>query len=126
AWDLALNRKPDLGVLADPSAALVALAAEVGEGDGTGARARWAEWLAELKGPDAAREREIDEQAAEETDHVNPLFLCREIDRALSPDSVLVADGGDFVATASYTVSPRTPLSWLDPGVFGTLGVGAA
>jgi acetolactate synthase-like protein len=35
-----------------------------------------------------------------------------------------VADGGDFVATAAYTVSPRQPLSWLDPGVFGTLGVG--
>jgi thiamine pyrophosphate-dependent acetolactate synthase large subunit-like protein len=29
------------------------------------------------------------------------------------------------VATASYVVRPRAPLSWLDPGVFGTLGVGA-
>ncbi|HET8796769.1 MAG TPA: thiamine pyrophosphate-dependent enzyme, partial [Thermoanaerobaculia bacterium] len=34
-------------------------------------------------------------------------------------------DGGDFVSTASYIVRPRAPLSWLDPGVFGTLGVGA-
>ncbi|MDX1520472.1 MAG: thiamine pyrophosphate-dependent enzyme, partial [Anaerolineae bacterium] len=31
----------------------------------------------------------------------------------------------DFVATASYITRPRSPLSWLDPGVFGTLGVGA-
>jgi thiamine pyrophosphate-dependent acetolactate synthase large subunit-like protein len=38
---------------------------------------------------------------------------------------VIVADGGDFVSTASYVVRPRGPLSWLDPGVFGTLGVGA-
>ena len=37
----------------------------------------------------------------------------------------MVADGGDFVATASYILHPRAPLSWLDPGVFGTLGVGA-
>jgi len=37
----------------------------------------------------------------------------------------MVADGGDFVATASYIVRPRAPLSWLDPGAFGTLGVGA-
>jgi acetolactate synthase-1/2/3 large subunit len=37
---------------------------------------------------------------------------------------VLVVDGGDFVATAAYIVRPRRPLSWLDPGVFGTLGVG--
>ena len=36
-----------------------------------------------------------------------------------------MADGGDFVATASYIVRPRGPLSWLDPGAFGTLGVGA-
>jgi thiamine pyrophosphate-dependent acetolactate synthase large subunit-like protein len=36
-----------------------------------------------------------------------------------------VADGGDFVATSAYTLRPRAPLSWLDPGVFGTLGVGA-
>ena len=35
-----------------------------------------------------------------------------------------MADGGDFVATAAYTLKPRAPLSWLDPGVFGTLGVG--
>ena len=56
---------------------------------------------------------------------LNPLALCRSIDGALDDDSVLVGDGGDFVATASYTVRPRGPLSWLDPGVFGTLGVGA-
>ncbi|MFM2419599.1 MAG: hypothetical protein RL385_4322 [Pseudomonadota bacterium] len=43
----------------------------------------------------------------------------------LDDDSVLVVDGGDFVATASYITAPRAPLSWLDPGVFGTLGVGA-
>jgi thiamine pyrophosphate-dependent acetolactate synthase large subunit-like protein len=56
---------------------------------------------------------------------VDPLDLCRRIEATLPNDSVLVADGGDFVATASYIVRPRGPLSWLDPGVFGTLGVGA-
>ena len=29
------------------------------------------------------------------------------------------------MATASYVLHPRSPLSWLDPGAFGTLGVGA-
>lgn len=42
----------------------------------------------------------------------------------MADDSVLIVDGGDFVATGSYIVRPRRPLSWLDPGVFGTLGVG--
>jgi acetolactate synthase-like protein len=43
----------------------------------------------------------------------------------LSENSILIGDGGDFVATAAYTMSPRGPLRWLDPGPFGTLGVGA-
>ena len=42
----------------------------------------------------------------------------------MDKDSVMVVDGGDFVATAAYICRPRSPLSWLDPGVFGTLGVG--
>jgi thiamine pyrophosphate-dependent acetolactate synthase large subunit-like protein len=53
------------------------------------------------------------------------IAFFRELDREAAQDAVMVADGGDFVATASYIVHPRTPLSWLDPGVFGTLGVGA-
>ena len=52
---------------------------------------------------------------------VHPLYLCSEINKALDDDSVIVADGGDFIGTASYTVLPRRPLSWLDPGAFGTL-----
>ncbi len=47
------------------------------------------------------------------------------MDQALGDDAILVADGGDFVATASYILRPRAPLAWLDPGAFGTLGVGA-
>ena len=40
-------------------------------------------------------------------------------------NATFVADGGDFVATASYVLRPRGARRWLDPGVFGTLGVGA-
>jgi acetolactate synthase-1/2/3 large subunit len=50
------------------------------------------------------------------------LFL--QVEGLMADDSVLVVDGGDFVATAAYIVRPRRPLAWLDPGVFGTLGVG--
>ena len=60
-----------------------------------------------------------------DAEYVNPVSLCRHIDAALPDDSIIVADGGDFVGTASYIVKPRGPLSWLDPGVFGTLGCGA-
>jgi thiamine pyrophosphate-dependent acetolactate synthase large subunit-like protein len=46
------------------------------------------------------------------------------LNKRLDDRAVLVADGGDFVGTGAYTLHARTPLSWLDPGAFGTLGVG--
>ncbi|MEL7060628.1 MAG: thiamine pyrophosphate-binding protein [Acidobacteriota bacterium] len=122
AVDLTKNRKPDLGILADPGATLVALA-ERFRTAGRRARSR-ARWVETLRARDAAREADIARRAEVRGEHVNPLHLCREIDALLDDDSVLVADGGDFVATASYTIRPRGPLRWLDPGVFGTLGVG--
>ncbi len=51
--------------------------------------------------------------------------LFQQLNTIISDDAIIIADGGDFVATASYIVKPPKPLSWLDPGVFGTLGVGA-
>ncbi len=120
ARELRKNRRPDIGVQADAGGFLCALAEHAG-----GANRERNAWLAELRARDAAREAEIDALAAAASDRVNPLRLFQELDRALDEDSVLVADGGDFVATASYTLRPRRPLSWLDPGVFGTLGVGA-
>jgi acetolactate synthase-like protein len=54
----------------------------------------------------------------------NPLALVQHLDDILPEKSILIGDGGDFIATASYIVRPRGPLCWLDPGAFGTLGVG--
>jgi acetolactate synthase-1/2/3 large subunit len=83
------------------------------------------EWIERLRLRDAAREAEIKEQSGKTGSLINPLALLTELEKGLSENSVLVADGGDFVATAAYILKPRSPLSWLDPGAFGTLGVGA-
>ncbi len=117
--DLTKNRRPDIGILADPGAFLRQLAAHHVGGE------RWAPWLAQLQARDRERNAEIAVQAQAPSAAINPLHLCREINAALGPDSIIVADGGDFVATASYIVQPPGPLTWLDPGPFGTLGVGA-
>jgi len=117
--ELRLNRRPDDGLLADPGLCVRDLAEAV-----DGAQPHRGEWFAELTSRDAAREADITARAAVSGQGVNPLRLCREIDAVLEDDSVLVADGGDFVGTASYMVRPRGPLRWLDPGAFGTLGVG--
>ena len=111
---------PTLAIAGAPELALAGIAAAVGPGP------RWQPWLAALRARDAARDGEIARDAAGPGDGgLNPLALCTAVDAALATDSVIVADGGDFVATASYVLRPRAPLGWLDPGVFGTLGVGA-
>jgi acetolactate synthase-like protein len=117
--DLYKNRTPDIALLADPHLSLVALSTDI---EPKGPRETW---LGKLKARDEAREQEIEKTSTEQSDKTNPVNACRAIERHLSDNSILIGDGGDFVATASYVLRPRGPLSWLDPGVFGTLGVGA-
>ncbi len=118
--DLRKNRRPDVGILGDATLAVTGIA------DALPADShRWAAWRAQIRERDAARDAEIADEAGALTDGVNPVRLCREIANVLPAGAVLVGDGGDIVATASYVLRPDSPLHWLDPGVFGTLGVGA-
>jgi acetolactate synthase-1/2/3 large subunit len=119
--ELKKNRRPNLAVLGAPELFLRALARGL-----DGPLPGWRGWRETLRSREAEREQSIRAQAGEKTTNgLNPLGVCRGIDSALAADSVVVADGGDFVSTASYILRPRGPLSWLDPGPFGTLGVGA-
>lgn len=113
-----LNRTPQIAAIGDVGEALRALAQAP-------AQKTWGEWLAQLRKRDDERDAGIAQEAAAAGEFVNPIALLRALDAALGNDAVLVADGGDFVATASYVLRPRSPLGWLDPGAFGTLGVGA-
>ncbi|TVQ88978.1 MAG: thiamine pyrophosphate-binding protein [Deltaproteobacteria bacterium] len=115
---LTRNRRPSLAVHADPGRSLQALAQASPDSS------RWSGWLEALRSRDDARDEEIAAKAREDNGYINPLDLAIQIEERLADDSVLVVDGGDFVASCSYVVKPRRPLSWLDPGVFGTLGVG--
>lgn len=118
ATDLKKNRKPDIGLEMHPGDFLQQLANTVGSVPKSD------EWFATLQEREDARDNEILGQAKEESELVNPLDLFVKMEEKMADDAVLVVDGGDFVATASYILRPRAPLSWLDPGVFGTLGVG--
>ena len=113
------NRRPEIPVHMHPGEFLRELADTAGGGLGP-----WSEWYDTLRARELQRDEEIAEQADAPTDLVNPLLLFQRIEDKMADDAVLVVDGGDFVGTASYILRPRQPLSWLDPGVFGTLGVG--
>ena len=123
AKDARLNRRPDIAAIGDAGLFLRSLARAL-HGKGA-ADSRWASWTGQLRARDAEREAEIDRQAQARGEFVNPIALLRALEHEAGDNALLVADGGDFVATAAYVLRPRTPLSWLDPGAFGTLGVGA-
>jgi len=119
--EIAKNRRPALAAPGAPELFLRGLARVA-----SSPRREWTTWLDTLRARDAARDAEITAQAeVDAPGGINPLRVCRALETALIEDSVIVADGGDFVSTASYVLRPRRPLSWLDPGPFGTLGVGA-
>lgn len=116
--DMSLNRKPSLGVLGHPGGFLRRLSERVRPAG------CWGDWHEHLMVRERARDAEIKDIARKETDQINSVDLCEQINSVLKEDSIIIGDGGDFVATASYIVRPRGPLSWLDPGPFGTLGAG--
>ena len=89
-----------------------------------GLPARFAEWKARV----SARERDArDTLVAEGTTDQVPVSHYRwaaEIAAAVTPDTIVVGDGGDVVGCASKFVPVASPGRWLDPGPFGCLGVG--
>jgi acetolactate synthase-like protein len=120
AHELRKNRRPDVAVRMHAGEFLQALAAS------SPPAPKRELWFSELRKRESARDAEIKGQgdAAAAPGMVNPLRFFLRLEEKMADDAVLVVDGGDFVATASYVLRPRKPLSWLDPGVFGTLGVG--
>jgi len=116
--DLHLNRKPKRGILEDPGLYLINLSKTYQQNG-------WESWHDILLDRDQQRNDEISHQAEEKTEFINPLKICMAINRHIETGDIIVADGGDFVATASYIIQPHTLSGWLDAGVFGTLGVGA-
>ena len=112
------NRKPTHGILTHPGRFLVKLSRAVGT------RRNLGPWFETLRAREEARDADIAGRANDQGPLVDPVHLFQRIEEKIDDDSVLIVDGGDFVATGAYIVRPRRPLSWLDPGVFGTLGVG--
>jgi len=118
AGALKKNRRPTIPVQTHPGHFLVQLAQE---SSGPGA---WGPWFDTLRAREEARDAEIAAKATTDGPMVDPVYLFQRIEEKVADDSIFIVDGGDFVATGSYILRPRGPLCWLDPGVFGTLGVG--
>lgn len=119
-----LLRKRNEQILGDPCSFILKLAKLIEKGQ----KNYWAPWYDFLKNVHNKREIEINKIANEAKklkQFIHPIRACLALEQTIDHDSYMIADGGDFVGTAVYILKPRRPLRWLDPGVFGTLGVGA-
>lgn len=124
ARNVGRNRAVDLALHADARSLLAALAGAV-EADGF-PPARLAGWTAELRRVEQERrERQLAWEERADGGPVNHFRLARAIADVVDDDTIVVGDGGDCVTMAAKVIQPRAPGRWLDPGPFGTLGVGA-
>ncbi len=117
--ELRKNISPHQAIHCHPSNCIISLAKEKTNWP------NWNDWKKELNEREIMRETEINEMANVNSKGINPVLLFQKMEQMLPKNSILISDGGDFAATASYILRPRKSLSWLDSGVFGTLGVGA-
>ncbi|KAI3389374.1 hypothetical protein SNEBB_001004 [Seison nebaliae] len=112
--------KPFYSVIADSGKLLIDLQSY---GEKLTIDKNWMNYLTELQREKKENiQKKIDKKSEKYT---NPLFLLNRLEDHIDEETILIVDGGDFVASASYIVKPKSPLHWLDPGPFGTLGCGA-
>jgi acetolactate synthase I/II/III large subunit len=55
---------------------------------------------------------------------IHPMRIYGELMAQLTPDAIVIGDGGDFVSYAGKYLEPQLPGGWLDPGPYGCLGTG--
>jgi thiamine pyrophosphate-dependent acetolactate synthase large subunit-like protein len=112
------NRPVDVGIVGDPGRVIEQL---VNAGAGVGDEPAWTSRIRDEELRRAAEARAGMESDAEP---IHPQRFAREIRDFLDQDAVVVGDGGDIVGISASIVQARYPGHWLDPGPFGTLGVG--
>ena len=112
------NRPVDVGIVGDPREVIGQLLAA---GAGNAAEPSW---TGEVR--DEEERLKAEARAGMDSDAVpiHPLRLAREARDLLDRDAIVVGDGGDIVGIIASVVQPHQPGHWLDPGPFGSLGVG--
>ena len=120
ASEIGRNRAIDVGIVGDSRSVLAALTSAIARKDRS----------ARLKALRASETKKQEKQRAFEEDDASPINhyrLAKELDtvQRSAGDSMLVADGGNWVAIAAKVLKLAKPGRWLDPGPLGCLGVGA-
>jgi acetolactate synthase-1/2/3 large subunit len=112
------NRGVELGIVGDPGKVMEQLLEA-----GMGADQEPA-WTGEIREEEQRVLAKAEEGMQSDAVPIHPQRFAREIRDFLDPDAIVVGDGGDIVGISASIVQARYPGHWLDPGPFGTLGVG--
>lgn len=89
-----------------------------------GLDARVAGWRDGVRAREHESRERLDAQCASDDVPISHYRWAAEIARHVTPDTIVVGDGGDVVGCAAKIVRLHRPGQWLDPGPFGCLGVG--
>ena len=117
--EIGRNRRVDVGLVGDAGLVIDGLARLLkGKGKDTSA------WQDEVKGLEASRKERMHAELNDASDPIKPLYLLSRVRPYIDANTIIVGDGGDFVASAAYTLDVSGVGSWMDPGPLGTLGVG--
>jgi len=121
-WEeLRENRRGAVEILADPALALAALAQAV-KRKPPRLDAQWTFGLrTEHERRSAKHAESLASAPAGKDGHMHPNRIFAALAKALEPDAITIADGGDILSFARMGLPPRT---YLDSGAFGCLGVG--
>jgi acetolactate synthase I/II/III large subunit len=89
-----------------------------------GLPARAADWRERVRDKEQEARGRLDALCAADDSPVSHYRWAAEIARHVTPETIVIGDGGDVVGCASKIVRLHRPGQWLDPGPFGCLGVG--
>jgi thiamine pyrophosphate-dependent acetolactate synthase large subunit-like protein len=115
------NRRGVIELFAQPAAALEAIVQCAGNRTPAVDRS-WAQGLRSKHLERAQKLRTSMESAASDAQgRIHPNRLLAELQKQMSPDAVVIADGGDFLSFARVGLPAA---AYLDPGSLGCIGVG--
>lgn len=81
-------------------------------------------WLAALREEEDAKRAKQQRDMASAQSPIHAMRLVKAVNDAVTDDTVFIGDGGNVVALAGKVVEVAEPGNWMDPGPYGTLGVG--
>ncbi len=115
--EIGKNRDFSIGIEANIRQALMQLTSEIGKGTHS-------EWMTKLRGLEGMADAQREVFMNSDSVPIHPLRLCKEIAEFVNDDTIVIGDGGDIVSIAASVLPVNNPGQWMDPGPFGTLGVG--